>query len=319
MTANTQAPLANSPQARSFQAPVHFGYYIVVDGMFYEFSQFNVQWELGLNKLAQVTHAPVEGGNFQLVAYFPDIEYVQNLAPSFMGQRLDVVNQDYVKAFQPRIMQADAQLFILEVPHLAQGDVLIISDREGMHAISMGSVTENLVRVFNETDKQAYEVVDSIKNAMKSYPANPEFPALLEKWEQKYAEEKSDKVWQDVLEKLNNYKESPTREGKIVHAKDVLHEIEYYLSFGDRLPQQDLAQSITEELNTFINTPAEQAPAERPNEAELGSLVTVWRSMGGINFTISMVDLGADVLLRFKGLPNECDGMVYRHKKDRAK
>lgn len=285
-----------------------YGYYVMVDGIFYTIEPYSIKMEFGFNKLGNLKYAPVDK-EFKVIVFRPDWYYEHT---SFFAQDLDIVNHDYTKRIEPRIRQVAEHLYELEFPALKKGQLLVIRDYNNLYGIGIGSISDSLVEVFNTTKAPAYAVIDNIKKALKSFPDNLVIKALKGVWEYKVLEEKTEKVWKTVQEKLDKYNQRDDREGKLIFADDVLHEIAYYLSLDDNTPRKQEAEVLVKEIEVFKNDKPKEVKEELP---DISLLVDNVKCYIGDTFTMTMVEIGDDMLIRFKGLPNEFDGVVLRHKK----
>ncbi|WP_428740870.1 hypothetical protein [Tenacibaculum sp.] len=285
-----------------------YGYYVLVDGLFYAIEPYAIKMEFGFNKLGSLKYAPVDK-EFKIVVFRPDWYYEHT---SFFAQDLDVVNHDYTKRIEPKITLVVPHVYELEFPALKKGQLLIIRDYNNLYGIGIGSVSDALVELFNTTKAPAHAVIANIKQALKSFPENLMIQSLKGVWEHKLLDEKSEKVWNTIQEKLDNYNQRSDREGKLVLADDVLHEIEYYLSLDENTPRKEEAEALVTEIMVFKNTKPEVVKEELPDISLLADNVKCYTTD---TFTLTMVEIADEVLLRFKGIPNEYDGVVLRHKK----
>lgn len=285
-----------------------YGYYVLVDGLFYAIEPYAIKMEFGFNKLGNLKYAPVDK-EFKIVVFRPGWYYEHT---SFFAQDLDIVNHDYTKRIEPKITQVVPHVYELEFPVLKKGQLLVIKDYNNLYGIGIGSISDALVELFNITKAPAHAVIDNIKKALKSFPDNLVIQALKGVWEHKVLEEKTEKVWKTVQEKLENYNHRDDREGKLVLADDVLHEIAYYLSLDDNTPRKEEAEALVAEIETFKNEKPEVVKEALPDISLLADNVKCYITD---TFTLTMVEIADEVLLRFKGIPNKYDGVVLRHKK----
>ncbi|MCX2680054.1 hypothetical protein OOZ15_08905 [Galbibacter sp. EGI 63066] len=285
-----------------------YGYYIMVDSTFYAIDPYPIKMEFGFNKLGGLKYVPADK-DFKVVVYRPKWHYEHT---SFFAQDLDIVNHDYTNRIEPKIVQVAEHVFELEFPALKKGQLLIIRDYNNLYGIGIGSISDTLVELFNTTEAPAYAVLDNIKKALKSFPNNIMIESLKGVWEERALEEKTGKVWKTVQEKLAEYEARDDREGKLVLADDVLHEIQYYLSLDENPPKKEEAEKITAEIEAFKNDKPEVVKEPLPDMSLLAENVVTY---SGGSATLTMVEIGDDVLVRFRGIPNEYDGVVLRHKK----
>ncbi|MBL6449378.1 hypothetical protein JMN32_23910 [Fulvivirga sp. 29W222] len=300
------APVCNEPNQP--------GYFVYVDEKYYFIDPYHIQWEFGFHKLQNLKYAPVEGQDFKVIVNLP------NWAPNhaaFFAQPIEIVNHDYTTPIEPKVTVNNFNRIELTFDKLKQGQLLIIRDQTNLYGIGIGSISGKLVDLFNTTDRPSHAVLGNLKDALKSFPNNVQLKELLGVWEEKYVVEKSEKTWATVLEKWETYKREEERGSKKVFANDVEHEIEYYLSLADNQPNKGEAESILEKIEVFRNTKVDLGPKRLPGREELSGRVTCYRGYGSMDLFITMVEVGSkgDVLLRFRGLPNEADGVVYLHKK----
>ncbi|MCQ0111418.1 hypothetical protein SAMN04487906_0231 [Zhouia amylolytica] len=285
-----------------------YGYYVLSDGLFYAIEPYSIKMEFGFNKLGGLKYAPASS-DFKIVVFRPDWYYEHT---SFFAQDLDIVNHDYTKRIEPKIVQVAEHVYELEFPALEKGQLLVIRDYNNLYGIGIGSISDALIELFNTTKAPPHAVIDNLKKALKSFPDNLVIQALKGVWEYKVLEEKTEKVWNAVQEKLQNYKGREDREGKLVLADDVLHEIQYYLSLADNTPRKVEAEALIAEIESYKSNKPQVEKQELPDISQLAEHVVCY---SGDTFTLTMVDVGEEVLLRFKGIPNEYDNVVIRHKK----
>lgn len=290
------------------------GYFVAVGGKYYSIDSYHIQWEFGFHKLRDLKYAPVASGEeFKVVVSIPDWRPEQ---AAFFAQPIDIINHDYTIPIKPVISNGFNRVE-LTFDNLKPGQLLIIRDHTGLYGIGIGSITYRLVELFTHTDAPAHAVLGNIKDAIKSFPDHSGLQELQATWEEKYTQAKSAKAWEAVLEKWQNYKLEEERGSKKVFADNVENEITYYLSLSENPANREEAASMLENIETFRNTKVEPRRKLLPGKEELSSRVTCYRSYGPMDLLITMVEIGSkgDVLLRFKGIPNEADGVVYLHKK----
>lgn len=309
MTNSSQSPLEASLPAPAFQEISTYGYYVLIDQLYYQIAPYDIKMEFGFNKLGNLTYAPVENDDITIIVFQPEW-YYENTA--FFAQDLDIVNHDYTKKIEPMIERLGKTMHQLKFPALHKGQLLVIRDLNNLYGIGMGSISDTLVNLFNTTNAPAAAVLSDLKQALKSFPENLQLQASKGVWELKEQDDRAVKAWKDVQKKLDQYNERTDRAGKLVFAGDVEHEINYYLSLGEDLPQQEEAKKILTEINAFKNQKEEIVSEPLPDKSLLSSQIMVYISR---SFTITAVELGDEVLLRFTGLPNEFDKKVLRHKK----
>jgi len=63
----------------------------------------------------------------------------------------------------------------------------------GMAAIALGNPQKELVAILSNMDQQAYAALPSVEEAIRAFPNNKEFKALLPKWQQARKSEKDNK------------------------------------------------------------------------------------------------------------------------------
>ncbi|UII30445.1 hypothetical protein LVD17_19315 [Fulvivirga ulvae] len=289
------------------------GYYIAVGGKYYSIDHYHIQWEFGFHKLRDLKYAPVSNQEFKVVVNIPDWRPEHT---AFFAQPIEIVNHDYTVPIKPVVTQGFNR-YELTFDNLKPGQLLIIRDHAGLYGIGMGSITDKLVDLFATADGPAHAVLGNVKDALKSFPDHSGLQNLLKKWEAKYTIVKSEKSWETVQEKWQKYKLEEERGSKKVFANDVEEEIAYYMSLTENPANREEAESMLERIEVFKNSKVEIKPRRIPGKDELSSRVTCYRSLGPMDLLITMVEIGnkGDVLLRFRGIPNEADGVVYLHKK----
>lgn len=308
MTNSSQNPQEATQLAPAFQELTSYGYYVLSDQMYYLITPCNIRVEFGFNKLGNLMYAPADD-KITIVVYKPDWIYENT---SFFAQDLDMVNHDYTKKIEPLIEKVATNVHLLTFPALHKGQLLVIRDINNLYAIGMGSISDRLVELFNSTDAPAAAVLNEINQALKSFPENLQLQASRGVWELKEEDDRAQKAWNGVIKKLDQYKERTDRPGKLVFANDVIHEINYYLSISDNLPHKEEAEQILAEIEAFKNQKEEVVSEPLPDKSLLSSKVVAYSSR---TFTVTYVEIGDEVLLRFTGLPNEFDKKVLRHKK----
>ena len=302
------SPSEESQLAQASNELSAYGYYVLVEGLFYTIESYTIKMEFGFNKLGNLKYAPADK-EFKIVVFRPDWYYEHT---SFFAQDLDIVNHDYTKRIEPKITQVVPHVYELEFPALKSGQLLIIRDYNNLYGIGIGSISDTLVELFNTTKAPAYAVIDNIKKALKSFPDNLVIQALKGVWEHKLLEEKAEKGWKTIQEKLDGYNQREDRAGKLVLADDVLHEVEYYLSLDDNISRKEEAEALATEIQAFKNKKPEVVKEELP---DISLLADNTKCYIADTFTMTMIEIGDEVLLRFKGIHNEYDGVVLRHKK----
>ncbi len=308
----SQSPLEASQPAELHASPQGIGYYIRTSEGFHALEPFNIQWEFGFNKLQGVRHADVSGG-FTIVVHQLDWRPDHS---HFFAQDLDIVNHDYTTRIQPKeIIQRGENIFELSFPNLKEGQLLVIRDAHNLFAIGIGSISDALLKVFNSTKAPSHAVVGNIKDAIKSFPENVLLQAMLTVWEQKASGDKANKAWETVLEKKKAFEEAEKRDSKLVLGGDMCHEIQYYLSLEENPANSVEAKALISAFEEFKNNAPEVASEPLPEKEKLASKITQYRTYGPSDMVVTTVEIGDEVLVRFKGLPNEADGVVYRHKK----
>lgn len=303
-----KSPLEESQLADAIQELNAYGYYVLVAGLFYQIEPYSLKMEFGFNKLGNLKYAPVDE-NIRIVVFRPKWHYEHT---SFFAQDLDIVNHDYTKRIEPRITQRSENIFELYFPALKPGQLLIIRDYNNLYGIGMGSISDTLINLFNTTEAPASAVLQNIKQALKSFPQNVQLQASKCVWELKEVNEKTAKTWRAVVEKLAKYNERDDRQGKLVFANDVVNEIQYYLSLDENPLHKKEAQKILAEIERFKSEKQEVKVTDVPDRSLLSKQIAFYKAG---QFTLTAVEIGEDVLLRFKGLPNEFNEKVLRHKK----
>ena len=321
---------AQSRLATSVDAPNAIGYYILTgEGKFYPIEQYIVRGELGLNKLANVSHVPVtQDSDINSIELFINVDNVvdlQRLAPRFFAQSAAIINPDYVKALDFQAEQVAENLFRVRLTNIEKGDIVTVVDNNAVYAISLGEITENLVSILGSIDWPAYKVANSLEEALKSFPDSQPLKDLLAEKAKDRGNDKLNKISSDIDAKLAKFNAAEKHGSKLVHAKDVAHEIRYYEAVAEELgatPEQRILDLKTE-MQTFIDTP-EVVELPVLNPSLLGNQVSYYQtsaysgsSVGAGNIQVSVVAVGDnDLLIRFRGIANEFDGKVLRARKE---
>lgn len=289
------------------------GYFVEVGEKYYSIDPYHIQWEFGFHKLRDLKYAPVTDQQFKIVVNIPD--WTPDKA-AFFAQPIEIVNHDYTIPIKPTVTNGFNR-YELTFDNLKPGQLLIIRDHNNLYGIGIGSISDKLIDLFSTADGPAHAVLGNVKDALKSFPDHAGLQGLLGEWEEKYISAKSEKAWETVQEKWQKYKQEEERGAKKVFANDVENEIAYYLSLTDSPANREEAESMLAEIEVFKNTKPDITPKPLPGKDELSSRVTCYRSYGPMDLLITMVEIGSEgnAFLRFKGLPNEADGVVYLHKK----
>lgn len=321
---------SQSRLAITVEAPSATGYYIrTADSTLYPIQQYIVRGELGLNKLAEISHIPLseesDVNEIEILINIDNVNELQRLAPRFFAQSAAISNPDFVKALEFSADQIAENLFRVRLTNIEKGDIITVVDNNMVYAISLGEITENLVKTFSTIDWPAHEITYSLEQALKSFPENQPMKDLLAEKSKDKGSEKLAKISKDIDAKMSNFNGVDRRASKLVHAEDVLHEIQYYEAVAEEAGQA-VDQRITDlksEMQTFINTPETLTIAELDSSL-LGTEVTYYQtsgfggtSTGSGNVLVSVVAVGTtDLLIRFRGIGNEFEGKVLRAHKE---
>lgn len=314
------APLTEYPSA--------IGYYLRTGKhQFYHIGEYILRGELGLNKLGQVTHVPLDNDidSFELIINAANVVDLQRLAPRFYAQSAAIVNPDFVKVLDVQAEQVAENIFRVKAGNLEKGDIITIVDTNAVYAVSLGEISQNLVDTFSTIDWPASEIVYSLEQALKSFPDNQDLKNLLAQKRVNQGNEKLAKISKDIDQKVNNFNSAEKHASKRVHADDVIHEIEYYEAVaeeaGESLPEHIV--QLKKEMKTFLETPERQVLPEL-DKSKIASEVTYFQvsrfngtSAGSGNLIVSVLAVGEqDMLIRFRGIANEFDGKVLRARKE---
>jgi len=310
-----------SQEAEKFSELTADGYYIKAKDAYYRAGRYDLKWEFGLNKLQQVRYAPMsdEITSDEITMVFKGYRGLLEGA-EFWAMNLDVGNHDYGIKLRYQVVAQDGNLFTLKFDALKPEHLLIVSDAAGFHVIGFGSVSDRLIEVFKHSDKVPYAVLGHLQDAIKSFPDNQDLKNLVAVWETRYTQYKLDQSWQKVAECWQQYNDADTASLKEAYAKDVEQEINYYLSLDENPVQKAKCESY---LQTIAELRAENKAANDaaqdviPDKSELVNKLWLYRAYEN-DMLISMAEIGdaGDVLIRFKGLGNEHEGLVYRHKRE---
>lgn len=198
---------------------------------------------------------------------------------------------------------------------LKPNQFIVIQDQaqRSYFAISLSSLSNQLVDFFSKVSENPHVITQMIKDAIQSFPNNIQLQAMLNIWEGKATDEKLDEIWEDITKKWNQFLEEKDHQSKHLFAKDILHEMRYYTSFSEESRVKELAD-ISNEIKAFQKIKMVMS-TELPKKEHFSKYITCYQSKQ-TNFTITLVEFGEnECLIRFKGLPNEMDGRVFRHKK----
>ena len=301
--------------AAAFDQPEYEGYYVKTDNTFYIASQFDIQWEFGLNKLADVKYAPVKDA-FEIYVHKRHWHPEQS---DFFSVELAIVNHDYSsKRLAPLVKQVDDHLFQLRFEDLNPNQLLVIRDGNGLFSIALCNVVQRMIQIFSTAEGPAHAVVGNLQDALKSFPDNPVLKDMLPLWEERQMEERADRAWEKVISEWNKYETEEKPDTKEIYGSNTTHEIDYYLSLLDNPQHKEKALSMKEDIAQFIkNNVVSISDITIPERSEVSGSVSRYRSHSIMNLTITMVAIGdeGDVLMRVKGLPNDFDGKVFRHEK----
>lgn len=321
---------SQSRPATALTSPSAIGYYISSsDQTFYPIEEYIVRGELGLNKLAHVPHVPIieasDVNNISLIINIDNVVDLQRLAPRFFAQSAAIIHPDYVKALDVHAEQIAENLFRVHLNPIEQGDIITVVDNNTVYAISLGEITGNIVRTMSTVDWPAYKIADSLKQALKSFPDSQPIRELLEIKLADKGNEKLIKISQDIDAKLAKFEAADNHGSKLVHAKDVVHEIGYYEAVAQETgqPTEQRILDLKAQMQVFIDTP-EVVTLPPLDSALLASQVTYFQSsayeassIGSRQIQVSVVAVGdVDLLLRFRGIGNQFDGKVIRARKE---
>jgi hypothetical protein len=301
--------------AREFDFPEYEGFYVKTGGKYYLASHFDIKWEFGFNKLADVKYAPIER-EFELYVYRRNWHPAE---AAFFSQELALVNHDYAaKQLAPHVKPVADNLYQLMFEGLEANKLLIIRDHSGLFTIGLGNVLQRLIHVFSSAEAEPHVVVSNLKDALRSFPDNETLSALLPLWEERHAQARAESTWQAVMAEWEKFEGATDPDTKAVFASNTDHEIELYLNTMEQPEHIERAGTLQQAIKDFhANNIVSTTDIPVPDRSEVSSSVTRYRSQSLMNLIITFVDVGdeGDVLIRFKGLPNEHDNKVYRHKK----
>ncbi|TNC87198.1 MAG: hypothetical protein CSH37_01700 [Thalassolituus sp.] len=321
---------SQSRLANVVETPSSVGYYIrTANDEIYPIEQYIVRGELGLNKLADVSHIPVSEASdidgIEIVINIDNVVDLQRLAPRFFAQSAAISNPDFVKALEFNAEQIAENLFRIQLTNVEMGDIITVVDNNMVYAISMGEITENLVNTFSVINWPAHEITYSLEQALKSFPENQPMKDLLAEKLKDKGSEKLTKISQDIDSKLNNFNSVDRHASKLVHAEDVLHEINYFEAVSEELglAVEQRIVDLKSDMQAFIDTPEATTVADL-DTSKIGSEVTYYQTSnfggtatGAGNVVVSVVAVGStDLLIRFRGIGNEFEGKVLRASKE---
>jgi hypothetical protein len=321
---------SQSRLANVVETPSSVGYYIrTANDEIYPIEQYIVRGELGLNKLADVSHIPVSEASdidgIEIIINIDNVVDLQRLAPRFFAQSAAISNPDFVKALEFNAEQIAENLFRIQLTNVEMGDIITVVDNNMVYAISMGEITENLVNTFSVINWPAHEITYSLEQALKSFPENQPMKDLLAEKLKDKGSEKLTKISQDIDSKLNNFNSVDRHASKLVHAEDVLHEINYFEAVSEELglAVEQRIVDLKSDMQAFIDTPEATTVADL-DTSKIGSEVTYYQTSnfggtatGAGNVVVSVVAVGStDLLIRFRGIGNEFEGKVLRASKE---
>jgi hypothetical protein len=321
----SQSRLAN-PQS----TPSAVGYYISTgNDQFYPIEKYVVRGELGLNKLANVPHVPVNQTSdidkIELIINIDNVIDLQRLAPRFYAQSAAIIHPDYVKVLDVAAEQISTHLFRVRLANIEQGDIITVVDNNSVYAISLGEITENVIQTLSTIDWPSYKITDSLEQALKSFPDNQPMKDLLKIKLEDKGNDKLVKISKDIDAKLDKFNSIDKHGSKLVHAKDVVHEIGYYEAVAQELGHavEQRIVDMKSEMQAFIDTP-EVVTLPTLDTSLVANSISYYQtssysgtSVGSGNILVSVVAVGeTDLLLRFNGVGNEFDGKVIRARKE---
>ncbi|MEH0157017.1 hypothetical protein V6R21_23050 [Limibacter armeniacum] len=305
-----KSPLEESLLAEAVTQPTEYGYYLSYNDLYYKLESCTVRYDFSYHKLRGIKHIPFQDTDIKVIAHFPDWNYQQT---NFFIQGLNDLNLNNPKQTEPvSFFQKGADTYELSFTNIREGQMLFVCEYNNQYAMGIGSISDALLEMFNSGDDKTSSVFGNITMALKSFPENLQLQALKSIWEQKETDEKTAKIWEVVLQKYSDFENREDREGKLVFADDTLHEIQYYLSLDSHPAQKEEAEKLIQLLEAFKNEKVEQVKTELPDRSLLAKNAIVYK---GDYFTLTTVQIGDELLLRFNGIPNHFDGVVLRHKK----
>lgn len=228
------ATRTHSQVATQSNAPSAAGYYVqTIDNKFYQVDEYIVRnGELGLNKLAGVKHVPVNSkadlDGAAIIINTTGIIDLQRYAPRFLSQSAAIINPDYVYALKARPQQIGDNLFAVDISELTPGDIITITDNNGVYVIGLGEISTNIARILSEVDWEDSTVAQRLEEALRSFPGNKELEHLLEKKAAGRVREKLAKSLADAEQRYKDFQSAEKHDSKLVHAGNVLDEIRYY-------------------------------------------------------------------------------------------
>ena len=237
----------------------------------------------------------------------------------FFAQKLAIVNHDNYQRLVPKIAPLESDTYSVTFKNLNKDQILIIKDTNGLYSIALSEISQTLITLFSNSDAPAYAVLANVKDALKSFPNNSELQALLPVWEHKAAEQKLSQAWDKVLEQRAVFLQAKDSESKVVYANNLERDITYVTSLGATSSQKKQIVKMQLAIDEFRKQRLiANQEIEIPAASDVNGNVTRYRASGEHGeLTITMVNIGAegDVLMRFHGLPNNANDVVYRHRK----
>lgn len=310
------SPLEESQQAIALKEPNEVGFFVKMNDLYYPINSCSFNREFNYKKLQHITYLPFdEDSNFTIVAHGANL-YPENI--SFFVNELSTKTISYDYNSVPtnvQVIQLSDSLHEFIFTDLKSNQFIVIQDhnQRTYFAISLSSLSNQLVEFFSNVSADSGLVTQMIQDSVQSFPNNIQLQAMLNIWEGKEIDEKLDQIWIEITKKWNQFLIEKNHQTKHVLAKDVLHEIRYYTSFSEDSRGKEIAD-ITIEISAFQKIKMAMS-SELPTKEQLSNYITCYRSEQA-NFIITVVELGKEeALIRFKGLHNEMDGRVFRHKK----
>ena len=295
-----------------------YGYYVVSQGLHYQAKPSKLRYHFDLSKLGDMATTPKNSsGKPYEVLVFQEEWSPQNT--TFFVYDLDFNIHKFDKSTVPSVKKLEANRYVLSFDKLQDGQVLFAWDTTGLYAIALGDAEKQTVSLFDKPNAAASLVEHRIELALESFPENKKLKSLLAVWAKKSLLEKDIKAWQVVEEKYAKYEAEKNINTLDFLASDVTGEIKYYLSLNEGKPKhkaraEKMALQVEQRQKQLVAQINSQK-IELPSQEELGSSVRYYTD--GNNINISMVEIGSegDVLIRFTGLDNEHNNVVYRHEK----
>lgn len=310
------SPLEESQQAVALIEPNEVGFYVKMNEVYYPINTCSFSREFNYKKLQNITYIPFdEDSNFKIVANIPNF-YPENVLFYVNELNIQPINYDYYSLpTNVQVIQLSDNIHEFVFTDLKSNQFIVIKDQNqrSYFVISLSSLSNQLVDFFSKISENPRVVTQTIKNAIQSFPNNIQLQAMLSIWEGKETDEKLEEIWIDITKKWNQFLVEKDHQTKHVFAKNVLYEIRYYTSFSEESRVKELA-NMSNEIKAFQKIKMVMS-TELPTKEQLSNYITSYKSKQA-NFTITLVEFGEDeCLIRFKGLHNEMDGRVFRHKK----